>query len=59
MNKLEFLSKIFSIKRIIAFVLTIVFSYMAMIGEVQASEYITIYSMIIAFYFGHSLTKKQ
>ncbi|KXA05909.1 hypothetical protein [Clostridium perfringens] len=54
----DLIVKLLSIKRIIAFILTLVFSYMAITGEVKSTEFITIFSMIIAFYFGQSIGRK-
>lgn len=56
MNKID-LEKILSIKRIIAFILTCVFAYMSVTGEIKSTEFITIFSMIVAFYFGQSVAK--
>lgn len=55
----DLIIKLLSIKRVIAFILTLVFSYMAVIGEVKSTEFITIFSMIIAFYFGQSIARKE
>ncbi|EGT3599273.1 hypothetical protein OQL36_000049 [Clostridium perfringens] len=55
----DLIVKLLSIKRIIAFILTLVFSYMAIIGEIKSTEFITIFSMIIAFYFGQSVGRKS
>lgn len=57
MNKMDLITKLLSIKRVIAFILTLVFSYMAVAGKVQGTEFITIFSMVIAFYFGQSIAK--
>ncbi|MGU9331993.1 hypothetical protein ACV30S_13430 [Clostridium perfringens] len=54
----DLIVKLLSIKRVIAFILTLVFSYMAITGEVKSTEFITIFSMIIAFYFGQSIGRK-
>ena len=54
----DLIVKLLSIKRVIAFILTLVFSYMAITGEVKSTEFITIFSMIIAFYFGQSVGRK-
>lgn len=54
----DLIIKLLSIKRVIAFILTLVFSYMAVIGEIKSTEFITIFSMIIAFYFGQSIGRK-
>lgn len=55
----DLIVKLLSIKRIIAFILTLVFSYMAIIGKIKSTEFITIFSMIIAFYFGQSVGRKS
>lgn len=55
----DLIIKLLSIKRVIAFILTLVFSYMAFIGEIKSTEFITIFSMIIAFYFGQSVARKE
>ncbi|EOT2960294.1 hypothetical protein CYK67_05185 [Clostridium perfringens] len=54
----DLILKLLSIKRVIAFILTLVFSYMAIKGEIKSTEFITIFSMIIAFYFGQSVGRK-
>lgn len=59
MNKLDLVTKLLSIKRVIAFILTLVFSYMAVTGQVKSTEFITIFSMIVAFYFGQSVGRSK
>ena len=58
MKYLDLLTKLLSIKRVIAFMLTLVFSYMSITGQVKSTEFITIFSMVIAFYFGQSVGMK-
>lgn len=55
----DLIIKLLSIKRVIAFILTLVFSYMAITGEIKGTEFITIFSMVIAFYFGQSVARKD
>lgn len=57
MTKMELITKLLSIKRVIAFLLTVVFCAMAIKGQIQSTEFITIFSMVIAFYFGQSVGK--
>lgn len=52
------LEKMLQIKKIIALVLTIVFSILALKGQVNTTEFITIFSMVIAFYFGQSSARQ-
>ncbi|MDK3222208.1 hypothetical protein EHZ12_06025 [Clostridium perfringens] len=59
MKYLDLITKLVSIKRIIAFMLTSVFCYMAIVGEIKSTEYITIFATVIAFYFGQSLASRS
>ncbi len=47
-----------SVKSIVTIVLTIVFSYMAIVGKIS-QDFMTIYAVIIAFYFGTQSQKVQ
>lgn len=55
---MENLKKLLQVKKIIALVLTIVFSTLAIRRDVSSSEFLTIFSMVIAFYFGQSSTRQ-
>lgn len=59
MNKNNLLVKILSIKRIIALLLTLVFCKMSLDSKVSSQEFLTIFSMVIAFYFGQSVARKD
>lgn len=54
----ERLAKLIDVKSILTLSLTIVFSYQSIIGEVTP-EFLTIYTMIIGFYFGTQSKKKE
>ncbi|WP_312339096.1 hypothetical protein [Anaerospora hongkongensis] len=43
-----------SVRKVIALVVTITFCYIAIKGLINASEFISVFSMIIGFYFGRS-----
>lgn len=43
-----------SVRKTIAILLTIVFCYLAMTGHVSSTEFITVFTMVIGFYFGRS-----
>ena len=47
----EKLVKLLNVKTVIAIILTVIFSYMAVIGQITAEVFMPIFSMIIAFYF--------
>lgn len=55
---IETLKKLLQIKKLIALILTLVFSVLALKGKIGATEFLTIFSMVIAFYFGQSSTRQ-
>lgn len=52
------LANLVSVKSIVTIVLTGVFAYMAVIGAIS-QDFMTIYAVIIAFYFGTQSQKIQ
>lgn len=53
MNKLtEALTKLLTIKSLVTISLTAVFCFLAATGQVGADLFLTVYTVIIAFYFG-------
>lgn len=55
---MKFLKEFLQIKKIIALMLTIVFCALSFKGEISSSEFLTIFSMIISFYFGQSSVRQ-
>lgn len=55
---MEWLKSFMQIKKIIALLLTIVFSVLALKGSISSTEFLTIFSMVIAFYFGQSSARQ-
>lgn len=55
----EKLVKLLNVKTVIAIILTIIFSYMAIIGYITAEVFMPIFSMIIAFYFSDDNKNKN
>lgn len=55
---MELLKGLLQIKKIIALLLTIVFAILSLRGLISSSEFLTIFSMIIAFYFGQSSARQ-
>lgn len=47
----EKLVKLLNVKTVIAIILTVIFGYMSIIGQISAEVFMPIFSMIIAFYF--------
>ena len=55
---LKRIAVLFSVKSIVTIVLTGVFAYMAVMGKIS-QDFMTIYAVIIAFYFGTQSQKIQ
>lgn len=53
------IAKLIDVKSIVTIILTGMFAYLAVVGKVSADQVITIYTMIISFYFGIQSTKKD
>jgi len=51
-------ANLISVKSVVTLVLTAVFAYMATIGKIS-QDFMTIYAVIIAFYFGTQSQKVQ
>ena len=52
------IANLLSVKSLVTLVLTIVFAYMAVTGKIS-QDFMTIYAVIIAFYFGTQSQKTQ
>ena len=52
------LANLMSVKSLVTLVLTAVFAYMAVTGSIS-QDFMTIYAVIIAFYFGTQSQKTQ
>lgn len=52
------IANLLSVKSLVTIVLTIVFAYMAVTGKIN-QDFMTIYAVIIAFYFGTQSQKTQ
>ena len=52
------LAKLIDVKSIVTLVLTGVFAYLAIVGAITAENYMTIFTVIIAFYFGTQTAKQ-
>ena len=53
------LASLLSVKSIATLVLTAVFAYLAITGKVSPEQYMTVYTVVIAFYFGTQSQKVQ
>ena len=56
---LKRMSVLLSVKSIVTLVLTGVFAYLAVTGVVGGTDFLTIFLMVISFYFGSQSQKLQ
>lgn len=55
----ERLSKLITVKSIVTLVLTVVFSYLSVTGKISGQEFLTIFTVIVSFYFGTQYERKN
>ena len=48
----EALVKLLKVKTIVTLILTIVFAYLCCSGAIEPKEFVTVFTVVIAFYFG-------
>lgn len=46
------LANLLAVKSIVTVILTVVFAYMTVTGGVTADQFLTVFTVVIAFYFG-------
>lgn len=52
------LSNLLTVKSIVTIVLTAVFAYLTCTGGVTAEQFLTVFTVVIAFYFGTQAEKR-
>lgn len=57
--KEKIIERLISVKSIVTLTLTGVFSYLAVIGVVSGEQFLTIFTTVIAFYFGTQAKKES
>lgn len=55
----ERLSKLLCVKSLVTLLLAAVFSYLSATGAISAEQFLTIFTVIISFYFGTQIEKKN
>ncbi|NFV12672.1 hypothetical protein FDG09_06965 [Clostridium sporogenes] len=55
---MEFLRAFLQIKKIIAILTTIVFCYLSINGRLSSTEFLSVFTLIIGFYFGQSSARQ-
>ena len=54
---IKMITNLLKVKSIVTIMLTIVFSYLAITGVISGDEFMTVFSIVIAFYFGTQAQK--
>ena len=55
----ERLSKLLTVKSIVTVLLTIVFCYLSIVGVIKADLFMSVFTVIIAFYYGTQHEKQN
>jgi type IV secretory pathway VirB2 component (pilin) len=55
---MEKVKALIEVKKLIALLLTIVFCFLAITGKIEAKDYLTVFLMIISFYYGQSTSRQ-
>ena len=53
------LAKLIDVKSIVTLVLTGVFSYLSIVGVISAEQFLSIFTVVISFYFGTQYGKRE
>lgn len=54
----EKIAKLINVKSIVTLILVIVFSVLALTNVISGTEFMTVFTMVISFYFGTQAEKK-
>lgn len=53
------IQNLLTVKSIVTVLLSVVFSYLAIVGRISGEQFLTIFSVVIAFYFGTQYQKNS
>lgn len=53
------IAALLSVKSIVTIILTVVFAVLAMKGQVSTDQFLTVFTVVIAFYFGTQAERTQ
>ena len=51
------IQNLLTVKSIVTVLLTMVFSYLSIVGRISGEQFLTIFSVVVAFYFGTQYQK--
>ena len=55
----ERIDKLLTVKSIVTIILTVVFAYLSIVRVIDAAQYVTLFTIIIGFYFGTQAEKRN
>jgi hypothetical protein len=53
----ERLTKLLNVKSIVTIILTLVFAYLSIVGTITGQDFMTVFAVVIAFYYGTQAQK--
>ena len=53
------IAKLIDVKSLVTLILTAVFAYLAIAGKISGTEFLTIFTVVIGFYFGTQSMKNN
>lgn len=53
------IQNLLTVKSIVTIMLTVIFSYLAVVGRISGEQFLTVFSVVIAFYFGTQFQKNK
>lgn len=53
------IQNLLTVKSVVTILLTVVFAYLAIVGRISGEQFLTIFSVVIAFYFGTQYEKNS
>lgn len=53
------IGNLLTVKSIVTFAATLAFAYLSVVGRISSTEFLTVFTMIISFYFGTQIEKKN
>ena len=59
MTILKRIAKLIDVKSLVTFVLTGVFAYLSIKGVISGEQFLTVFTMVVSFYFGTQTGKKE
>ncbi len=59
MTIIKRIAKLIDVKSIVTFILTAVFAYLSVKGVISGEQFLTVFTMVVSFYFGTQTGKRE